>query len=374
MSMNHVVDRFLEHKTCDDKNELLDTCLFREALMTHSLTQNGYTNTQGFTGPIHHRTIEKYIVDPEIPKQFFLDKDAFYTVGAAKSYTTFYVGKDYVGSLLVTKSAGEGRYYCVAKYASGNMERVDDLIEALEAAAVAVDETGSVYVLQASNSGLSAAFAGKDYIPLNRHHYTEEVLTAYDTVVSEFSIPSTDRGFMAIFSGPPGTGKTFLIRGLIGDIKDAVFLIIPPELMQSLQSPQLIGTFLQLAGNNKDKRIILLIEDADIILAPRAETSMSGTSNLLNITDGVLGKLLNLRVIATTNTPVKSLEAAILRPGRLLLHQEVGKLSFEQAAALYERLDGKGRFADTGAGTSLADVFAAAKGLETAKKARKVGF
>src|SRR5690606_35881131 len=92
----------------------------------------------------------------------------------------------------------------------------------------------------------------------------------------------------------------------------------------------------------KKNKIVLILEDADDVLAPREQTNMAGIHSILNLTDGILGKILNVRIIATTNALAKSLDRAIIRPGRLCVHSEVGPLSQDHAQRIFEREGGKG--------------------------------
>jgi hypothetical protein len=59
-------------------------------------------------------------------------------------------------------------------------------------------------------------------------------------------------------------------------------------------------------------------------------------SNLLNLGDLFLGERLNLHVIATTNAPVRELDGALTRPGRLIGSREFGHLAPAQARRLAE--------------------------------------
>jgi len=62
---------------------------------------------------------------------------------------------------------------------------------------------------------------------------------------------------------------------------------------------------------------------------------------LLNLSDGLLGNVLNLHVIATINTDYENIDEALLRPGRLRSYYEFGKLNHVQAMRLANHLDRK---------------------------------
>jgi ATP-dependent 26S proteasome regulatory subunit len=84
----------------------------------------------------------------------------------------------------------------------------------------------------------------------------------------------------------------------------------------------------------------LIIEDADNMLVNRKRGDLVALSDLLNIGDGLIGSMLNLRVIATTNSKIADLDEAIKRPGRLCTHMHFDALPSEQADLIYKRLTG----------------------------------
>ena len=78
-------------------------------------------------------------------------------------------------------------------------------------------------------------------------------------------------------------------------------------------------------------------------------------SNLLNIGDGFLGEHLKLHVVATTNTPMRRLDEAMLRPGRLMGTREFRRLTRDEALRLAQA---KGlKLADGFDTFSLAEVY-----------------
>lgn len=84
--------------------------------------------------------------------------------------------------------------------------------------------------------------------------------------------------------------------------------------------------------------IVLILEDADQCLVPRAADNISSISSLLNLSDGILGSLLDIRIIATTNAKQEKMDQAILRDGRLSKRIEVNALEYDQANHIFQRL------------------------------------
>lgn len=66
----------------------------------------------------------------------------------------------------------------------------------------------------------------------------------------------------------------------------------------------------------------------------RAADNQASLSNLLNIADGFLGAFLQMHIICTVNAQIEKLDAAVLRPGRLLARHVFSRLTPQQAKRL----------------------------------------
>jgi len=249
-----------------------------------------------------------------------------------------------------------------------------------------VKPEGKVFVLLPTQSGLQSTSIGLGAIPLIRENYRQDVLEGYDRAVKDLQAKDP-LGRLFIFDGPPGTGKTYLIRALLNDLPNLKFLILPSNMMSSLTGPELLAAIINAADEGRpigEKRktqpIALIIEDADSCLSSRSSDNISAISSILNISDGIVGNLLDLRIICTTNAEIENIDKAILRTGRLSARVEVGLLEPSQAKAVYQRLDGKENVDFTEKKFyTLSDVYALAKGcpdavLQNNKEKRKVGF
>lgn len=129
-----------------------------------------------------------------------------------------------------------------------------------------------------------------------------------------------------LMAGEPGTGKTTLLRHLICDFKLSAHVVYDEKLMTS---DKLFQSFLFGDGD------IMIIEDADTILASREFEHNKLMARFLNVSDGLI-KLPNKKVVFTTNiNDFGRVDSALLRPGRCfdVLHTRALNLTEAQAAA-----------------------------------------
>lgn len=199
---------------------------------------------------------------------------------------------------------------------------------------------GRVHVLISTSDGPEFKSMGVAGEKLIRENYSKSVLKGYDRMVADLTSKSPN-GRVAILDGEPGTGKTYLVRGLLDEVKDVVFVIVPSNLVEQMAQPGMIPSLIKLHKERNEKPMCFIIEDADEVLAPRAADNMSGVSSILNLGDGILGKLLDVHIVATTNAKKTELDPAIMRPGRLSVSIEVGALERDEAEEVYKRLTGK---------------------------------
>lgn len=197
---------------------------------------------------------------------------------------------------------------------------------------------GRIYVVVSGSQGprlQEMGVAGEDFIPSN---YRPEVVDQYKHVVTDLN--KTDPcGRIILLDGPPGTGKTHMVRAILNEVPKATFILIPSNFISSLGEPSFLNVLIR--EQRKDGPLILILEDADEALVNRKEGNTSAISALLNFSDGIFGTLLNMRLICTTNVEIDNLDPAVTRDGRLCSRMEIGLLDNDMANAIYERLTGK---------------------------------
>lgn len=167
---------------------------------------------------------------------------------------------------------------------------------------------------------------------LCRDNYTDEVLADFDHVAKDMD-SQTPCGRLVIFRGPPGTGKTYIVRGLIEACPKTKFLLVPSGMIEVLSEPGVADVFIRQKG-----QICLLIEDADSLLIKRMADNITGMSSLLNLADGIFGMLANIRVVCTTNGKKLDIDKATERSMRMCRNVFVPPLSRDHAERVYRRL------------------------------------
>ena len=164
-------------------------------------------------------------------------------------------------------------------------------------------------------------------------NYGDEFIETYKNI--KHGLINNDKGLW-LFHGTPGTGKTNFIKYLMFDLqrnkklKNKV-LYLTPESVAQIDTPDFLSFMMDL------KDYILIIEDADIALKDR---NLGGNivKTLLNLTDGILADILNIKVVATFNTNESEIDKALLRKGRLMYKHNFLPISKDNAIKLAQSL------------------------------------
>jgi energy-coupling factor transporter ATP-binding protein EcfA2 len=198
------------------------------------------------------------------------------------------------------------------------------------------DKKGHIYAIVRNGMHLGLNSIGDAGIPLVEGNYTPKVQEDYRYAINDLNSESPS-GRIVIMRGPAGTGKTHLIRAMLLQVPDAMFVLISPEVVTNLAGPELLPLLMNYRGHASGP-IVLVLEDADRCLVTRGDENMSLIQSLLNLGDGILGSLLDIRIVATTNADELKLDKAVTRPGRLSKMLDVNTLDPLTAQKIYHRL------------------------------------
>lgn len=229
--------------------------------------------------------------------------------------------------------------------ATGTATRADELLNLLCAAtpataADAVDVTLWRYNGQSAVSW-SRTLAAPSWHDIARN-YPPRVAGEVADLMKLTALHGTGR--LMLLTGDPGTGKTSAIRALLRSWQPWCRgqLIADPErffgdaayLLEVMSSPSVRAARPRL--DRDDEAAVgwnlVVCEDADdFIRADTRRHTGAGVGRLLNLADGLLGQGLNTVVLLTSNTPMKELDPALLRPGRCLANTEFSRFSTAEA-------------------------------------------
>lgn len=195
-------------------------------------------------------------------------------------------------------------------------------------------------------------------------NYGNDFLKVHNSILERLN-KDNDKGII-LLHGDPGTGKTSYIKYLTTLVGDKKILFIPPSMAEMLSEPSIIPFLMD------HKNSILIIEDAERVIADReGNGSPAGVSNILNLTDGILGDCLSIQIIATFNMKKEKIDQALLRKGRLIAEHKFENLSVDDTNKLFKHIE---KDVTSTVPMSLADIYNVDVEVFRASNKSKIGF
>jgi len=199
-------------------------------------------------------------------------------------------------------------------------------------------------------------------VPLNRDRLPVEEMYPFlkgESLESYYHRYLESSANILLLIGPPGTGKTTFIRGMLALTNSSAIVSYDSQI---LEKDSFFARFIE------GDETIMVLEDSDAFLKSRSDGNTM-MHRFLNVGDGLVttkGK----KMIFSTNLPsIRDIDSALVRPGRCFDIVTFENLTQEEAELLAKRLEVK--LDGTQDKWSIAEVF----NKQTNKpKERKVGF
>ena len=193
-------------------------------------------------------------------------------------------------------------------------------------------------------------------------NYGERFIPVYEKINKELEKKGAS---LILLHGAAGGGKSTFLRHLLGQHTDKNVIYLPSNLAHTLGEPSFIPFLCT------QKNAVLFIEDAEGALKSRESGENQAVSNILNLSDGLLSDIFGIKIVATFNTSVESLDSALIRKGRCKIMHDFKKLSVEDANKLLKHLD----LPATRTEMTLAEIYNLNEDNGVAKKQeRQMGF
>lgn len=234
-------------------------------------------------------------------------------------------------------------------YSSINYNEDDiSIIKEIKEKFIKIDKKSDIKLLKNENGYLDTEDFSLNIpevdIELN---YGKNFAKVHNVIVERLNRDS-DSGII-LLHGDPGTGKTTYIKLLTSLVKKKDVIFVPPSTAEALSEPSIIPFLMD------HRNSILIIEDGEKVIADRESNGSSiGVSNILNLTDGILGDCLNIQIIVTFNMKKEKIDKALTRKGRLIAEHKFTNLDVDETNMLLKHI---GKNTTSKVGLSLADIY-----------------
>lgn len=195
-------------------------------------------------------------------------------------------------------------------------------------------------------------------------NYNDDFLPVYEDVKRFIN---DRKSGLVVLRGEKGSGKTTLIRNLITNCPKR-YLIVTNAVAERIAQPEFVTFMLE----HKDS--VFILEDCEQILMKRTGSAgifNSAIANILNMADGLMSDIFNVKFICTFNADIEQIDEALLRKGRCFANYEFKKLCADKTKVL---LNEQGITLDKYEPLTLAEIYNFGDADYSCQETRKIGF
>lgn len=227
------------------------------------------------------------------------------------------------------------------------------------------EKLARVGLIKCGNGEYYTSFSDIRKVNVNiEENYNDDFLPVYKDMLDFLN--QRESGLILAW-GSPGTGKTSLIRHLCSTVaKD--YVIVPNSVASRLGDPDFISYI------TSCKDYVFILEDCEQLLVDREDNPWNNAiTTILNMADGLLSDVVNIKFICTFNAAVDKIDKALLRKGRCFAKYEFKELCAEKV----EKLNAKYNLGlKEIKPMTLAEIYNSEKTdySEGEKKPKKIGF
>lgn len=159
-------------------------------------------------------------------------------------------------------------------------------------------------------------------------NYNDDFIPVYNDLLK--FLDSRESGLILLY-GAAGTGKSNLLRHLCNKYPKQ-YVIVPTSLTSRLGDPDFVSFMIDNANS------VFILEDCEQVLMDRGVNMFNGAiSNILNMSDGLLSDIMNIKFICTFNADIKTIDQALLRKGRCYAKYEFKELESNKVQYLNDK-------------------------------------
>lgn len=228
---------------------------------------------------------------------------------------------------VIFEGSSDFRYSTFEATLRGSKERIEGLTDTLASKFKLIDFSKTLFkwYIKTTHGHSNYIVTPKEgnYPLQEMYPFLEEPLESYYTRFHQSSAS------ILLLKGPPGTGKTTFILGLLQHLNEKAMLTYDEEL--------LAGGSVMLSEFMTNSYSYLILEDADTYLSSRSASNNKVLQKLLNAGDGLISQP-DKKIIFTTNLEnLGDIDPALVRPGRCFDILDFKPLTSAQTKALAEK-------------------------------------